>query len=131
MSFMLFTVVCTVAILAILIAVQATAGDLNNGLKWAIGARDSKKDDTVFLARARRTVANHVEGMMIFVPLAFVAHLMGLDGGMIVKGGWLYLIGRALYPLAYWTGLPLIRSLIWMVSLLGTAMVFFQIVTAA
>lgn len=127
MSFMLSTVVWTVGILFILISVQATAGILNNGLKWGFGARDSAKDNTVFQARTKRTLANHIEGMLLFVPLAIVAHLMGLDGDMIVKGGWLYIIGRALYPLTYWTGLPYVRTLVWMVSLIGTLMVFFQI----
>lgn len=131
MSFMLFSVVCSVAILAILIGVQAIAGDLNNGIKWALSARDTKKDDTVFLGRTRRTVANHIEGMLIFVPLAFVAHLMGLDGDMIVKGGWIYIISRALYPLTYWSGLPYFRTIVWFASLIGTGMVFFQIVSAA
>ena len=130
MSFMLSTVVWTVGILIILIAIQSLSGILNNGMKWGLGARDTAKDDTVFQARAKRTLTNHMEGMLLYVPLAIVAHLMGLDGDMIVKGGWLYIIGRALYPLTYWTGLPYARTLVWVVSLAGTLMIFQQVLGA-
>ncbi len=130
MSFMLSTIVWSVAILFILLSVQAAAGDLNNGLRWGLGARDTAKDPTIFQGRANRTVANHIEGMMLYVPLALVAHLMGLDNGLIVKGGWLYIIARAIYPFTYWTGIPVIRTLVWFASIIGTGMIFFQIVTA-
>lgn len=130
MSFMLCTVVWSVVILFVIIAVQSTAGTAHNGLKWGIGARDTAKDPTVFQGRAKRTVQNHIEGMMLYVPLALVAHAMGLDGDMLVKGGWLYLISRAIYPVTYWTGLPWARTLVWFVSIAGTLMVLYQIMTA-
>ncbi|NNE58442.1 MAG: hypothetical protein HKN36_10060 [Hellea sp.] len=130
MNILLCAIVWSVAILFVLIAVQATSGISNNGMKWGFGARDSSKDDTMFQARTKRTVANHIEGMLLFVPLALVAYALKLDGDMIVKGAWLYLIARALYPLTYWTGLPYARTLVWFVSIVGTAMIFFQIVTS-
>jgi len=130
MSFMLWTVVWTVAILFVVITVQALAGDLHNGAKWGLGPRDTSKDDTVFIGRAKRTAANHMEGMLAYVPLALVAHMAGLSGDLIIKGGWLYIIARAVYPLTYWTGIPVIRSLVWFGSVAGTLMVFFGIVLA-
>lgn len=130
MSFMLSLVVYSAAILFVLISVQAVAGLSNNGLKWGLGARDGAKDPTVFQGRALRTVQNHIEGMMLFVPLALAAHMAGISGDLLVKGGWLYLIGRVLYPLTYWTGLPYARTLVWALSLVGTLMVFAQIVMA-
>jgi len=130
MSTLLCMVVISVAILFVTIGVQASAGILNNGLKWGFGARDSSKDDTVLQARAKRTVANHVEGMMLFVPLALVAYAMGLESNMVIKGGWLYIIARAIYPLTYWTGMPYARTLVWFAAIIGTAMVFLGIVQA-
>jgi uncharacterized MAPEG superfamily protein len=126
----LSAVVWSVAILFVLIAVQATAGISNNGLKWGFGARDSAKDKTVFQARTERTVTNHIESMLLFVPLALVAHLVGASGDMIAKGAILYIAARAIYPLTYWTGLPYARTLVWAVGLVGTAMVFLQVFNA-
>ena len=129
-NILLCGVVYSVIILFVLIAVQASAGILNNGMKWGVGARDTAKDHTVFQARAVRTVQNHVESMLLFVPLALVAYAMGLEGDLIKKGVWLYLIGRAVYPLTYWTGLAYARTLVWAVALVGTFMVLLQILNA-
>lgn len=123
-------VVYSVVILFVVIGVQSMSGLMNNGMKWALGARDAAKDPTVFQGRALRTVQNHIESMMLFVPLALAAYAMGLDGDLVKKGVWLYLIGRAVYPITYWMGLPYARTLIWAVSLIGTLMILLQILTA-
>jgi len=130
MSFLLWTIVWSVVILFVVIGVQAISGDLHNGLKWGLSARDTAKDPTVFMGRAQRTVANHIEGMLLYVPLALVAHLAGVSSDMIIKGAWLYILARAIYPLTYWAGLPWVRTLVWFASIIGTAMVFLGIVQA-
>lgn len=129
-NILLCGVVWSVIILMVVIGAQALSGIMNNGLSWGFGARDTAKDHTVFQARALRTVQNHMESMMLFVPLALAAYAMGLEGGLITKGVWLYLIGRAVYPLTYWTGLPYARTLIWTVSIVGIGMILVQILTA-
>jgi uncharacterized MAPEG superfamily protein len=126
----LSAVVWSVAILFLLISVQATSGITNNGLKWGFGPRDSSKDDTVFQARSKRTVANHIESMMLFVPLALVAHMIGATGDMLAKGTLLYVIARGIYPMTYWTGIPVVRTLVWTAGVLGTFMVFIAVVSA-
>lgn len=131
MNLILCAVVWSVAILFVLINVQAIAGLNNNGLKWALGARDTSRDDTVFQARSKRTVANHIESMLLFIPLAIVAHIAGISGDLLIKGTWLYIIARTLYPLTYWTGLPYARTLVWTVGVIGTVMVFLQLALAA
>lgn len=130
MDFMLWTIVWSVVILFLIIGVQALSGDLHNGLKWGLGPRDTAKDPTVFMGRANRTVANHIEGMLLYVPLVLVAHAAGISSDLMVKGGWLYIIARAIYPLTYWTGLPVIRTLVWFASLAGTALVLVGIIQA-
>ncbi len=131
MNLILCAVVWSVAILFVLISVQATADLKNNGLKWGFGARDSANDNTAFQARTKRTVANHIESMLLFVPLALVAHMAGISGDLLTKGTWLYIIARTLYPLTYWTGLPYVRTLVWTVGVVGTVMVFAQLGMAA
>jgi len=130
MNILLCAVVASVVILLAVISIQSIAGIKSNGLSYAAGARDAAKDISTLKGRADRTVANHIEGMMLFVPLALVAHAMGLSGDMIVKGSWMYIIGRAIYPLTYWTGLPWVRTLIWGVSLIGTIMILIAILQA-
>lgn len=127
---MLSAVVWSVAILLVVISAQALAGIANNGLSWGFGARDSSKDDTVFQARAKRTVANHMESMLLFVPLALVGHMLGVNSDVAAKGAMLYIAARAIYPITYWTGLPYARTVVWAVGVIGTVMVFLQVMPA-
>jgi len=127
-NILLCGVVYSVVILFLVIGAQAMSGIMNNGIKWGFGARDASKDPTVFQARALRTVNNHVESMLLFVPLALVAFHMGLaENAMVKKGVCLYLITRAIYPLTYWTGLPYVRTLVWFASIVGIIMLFLPI----
>jgi len=131
MSFMLTTVVWSVIILIVVIGFQSMTGIANNGVKWGLGPRNTSKDHTLIQSRAVRTVQNHIESMLIYVPLALVAHMAGVSGDLVVKGGWLYIIGRAIYPLTYWMGLNYVRTLIWAVSLVGIIMVLVAILSGA
>jgi len=127
-NILLCGVVYSVVILFLVVSAQALAGIMNNGFSWGLGARDTAKEPTVFQGRAQRTVNNHTESMLFFVPLALVAYHMGLaENAMVIKGVWLYLIGRAIYPLTYWTGLPYARTLIWAVSVVGIVMLLLAI----
>lgn len=130
---MLAAVVWSVVILFVVIAAQGLAGITNNGIKWGVGPRDKSKDDTLFQARSKRTVANHIESMMLFVPLALVAHIAGVAGvadDMIGAGACMYVIARALYPLTYWTGLSYVRTVVWLAGVVGTIMVFLPTISA-
>lgn len=127
---MLSAVVWSVVILFVIIGTQAMAGIANNGLKWGFGPRDSSKEDTPFLARSKRTVTNHIESMMLFVPLALVAHMVGASGDMLAKGALLYVVARAVYPLTYWTGLPYVRTFVWTAGVIGTVLVFLPVMSA-
>ena len=127
-NILLCGVVYSVVILFLVICAQSMSGVMNNGMKWGFGARDTANDLTTFQARALRTVNNHIESMLLFVPLALVAFHLDLgDHDLVKKGVWLYLIGRAIYPITYWTGLPYARTLIWAVSILGIVLVFLPV----
>lgn len=123
-------VVYSVVILILCIVFQSMSGVINNGIKWGLGPRDSANDHTTLQGRANRTVANHIESMLMFVPLALAAHAMGLEGDMIKKAVWLYLGSRAVYPFTYWTGLSYVRTIVWTIGVVGTLMLLFQILTA-
>ena len=72
MSFELQAVAYSSLILFVLILVQGTLVPLNQGFAWGLGSRDAKRDSTALQARASRTIANHIEGMLLFVPFAFL-----------------------------------------------------------
>nr|WP_070958458.1 MAPEG family protein [Hyphomonas sp. Mor2] len=130
MSFELQMVVGSVAILLALLVLQGTLVPLNQGFGWGLGSRDSKQELTDMQGRAGRTVANHIEGMLLFVPLVMVVELASLSSPLTVWGAGIYLVGRLAFAPLYLFGVPYLRSLVWGGALTGILLVGFEVVTA-
>lgn len=131
MPFELQIVVWTTVILFVLILIQGSLVPLNQGFGWGLGSRDAAQDTTVLQGRSTRTISNHVQGMLIFVPLALVAVLADLSSGLTVLGAGLYLAGRIAYAPLYLLGVPYLRSLAWAVSLTGILLIGYEVISAA
>lgn len=131
MGFELQSVVWTSLILLALIMIQGTLVPLNQGFGWGLGSRDAKRETTVLQARTSRTVANHIEGMLIFVPLVIVSEIAGLNSMLTQIGAGLYLAGRVLFAPLYLMGVAYLRSAAWGVSLLGIGLVGYVVLRAA
>ncbi|MEL6691730.1 MAG: MAPEG family protein [Pseudomonadota bacterium] len=131
MGFELQVVVWTTVILAALIGFQGGLVPVNQGLVWGLGNRDEARDKSELQARTARTVANHIEGMTVFVPLALVVSISDLSSTLTIWGAGLYLLGRVLFAPLYLIGVPYLRSMAWSVSLVGILMIGFETVRAA
>lgn len=131
MGFELQTVVWTTVILIVLLGFQGALVPVNQGFAWGLGNRDEARTKTDLQARAARTVANHIEGMMVFVPLAVIVAMADLSSTLTIWGAGLYLLGRALFAPLYLIGVPYLRSMAWSVSLVGILMIGFETVRAA
>jgi uncharacterized MAPEG superfamily protein len=77
MTVELTMLVYSVALLFVLILVQAAAGVLAQGLPEMAGSRDGLPEPKPFQARTKRIVDNHREGLALFAPLVLVAALVG------------------------------------------------------
>lgn len=131
MPFELQAVVWTSTILFALIVFQGTLVPLNQGFSWGLGSRETDKEFTALQGRAARTISNHIEGMLIFVPLVLVAHVMALSSNLTLWGASLYLAGRIAFAFMYLIGVPVARSLSWGVSLTGIILVGYEVIRAA
>ncbi|MEO1013848.1 MAG: MAPEG family protein [Pseudomonadota bacterium] len=109
------------------ICVQAVFGNMRYDPKTLLGPRDDFTPEGVGLLRARRAQANFTEAMIMFAPLALVAGATGSGGGIAAIGGAVFVISRAVYLVVYVAGVAVVRSLAWMVGVLGTAMVFWAV----
>ncbi len=130
MSIELQMVVGAVGILFLLLMYQGALVPLNQGFGWGLGSRDGKPDYTDMQGRASRTIANHIEGMLLYVPLVLVIELTSLSSSLTVWGAGLYLGGRLAYAPLYLLGVPYLRSLAWGISLLGIMLVGFVVLLA-
>jgi uncharacterized MAPEG superfamily protein len=113
-----------VALLFVLVLIQATVGVRAQGLTPMAGPRDGLPEPKPFQARMKRVVDNHREGLILFAPLVLIAAVTHTTSPMIVLGTQLFFYARLVHAGLYVFGVPMIRPLAWAVGIVGTVMVF-------
>jgi uncharacterized MAPEG superfamily protein len=95
-------------------------------LAEALGPRDDQPPLTRIGGRAARALANMHEALPVFLTLALLNLFLG-TGSMATTGALVFLVARVLYVPAYLAGIVGIRTLIWVVSLMGLVMMLIPI----
>lgn len=115
----------TLILAVIQIGWAAAARTAELGLKWNAGPRDGETPPPGRLAgRLIRAQANLFETLPLFAVAVIMAHIAGKDGQMLTfVGTHLYFFGRLIYLPLYAFGVSYLRSLVWIVSLVGLVMV--------
>ena len=85
------------------------------GSPEAMKSRDVMPATTPMSGRADRALANATEAMILFFPLALLAQ----DADAAVLGAMIFVCARIIYVPLYLTGVPFLRTLVWVVSLGG------------
>lgn len=112
---------CILALVHILAAAQVKTRQY--GTKWNMGARDEELPaPKPIVGRLMRAQANFFETFPVFVAAVVLAMSVGTTDGTKL-GAWLWLGGRVAYLPLYAFGVPLVRSLAWVASLVGIVMV--------
>ena len=112
----------------ILIATQLKTSQY--GAKWNIGARDEAvAPPTPMTGRMIRAQANFLETFPIAIVALLGVVIAGKTSATSALGGWIWLGARVVYLPLYAAGVPLVRTLTWMVSIVGLAMVIWPLVT--
>ena len=122
-EFIVLALVLILALVQIGWAATVRTGEL--GLKWNAGARDGDVPPPGKLAgRLARAQANLFETLPIFAAAVIMAHVADRDGvALTLWGSHLYLFGRVIYLPLYAFGIAYVRTLAWLVSLVGLIMV--------
>ncbi len=117
------TMLCwSVALGLVQIAIAATGSTLQHGAAWAAGPRDSTTPLTGIAARFDRASANFLETFPFFLAVVLAAHLLDRHSHMTVLGAQLYFWARLIYVPVYAAGIPYLRTLIWVASIVGIVM---------
>jgi uncharacterized MAPEG superfamily protein len=94
------------------------------GAKWNMGPRDGAMPPLSPIAeRLGKAQANLFETLPLFIAAVLIAHAAGISTPKTVLGAELYFWGRVLYLPLYAFGVPVVRSIVWLVSLAGLAMI--------
>lgn len=117
------------AMLLIILFIQGGLVPATHGFKWGLGPRDEPRDPSILQGRMSRIVANHLEGMAMFVPLILIAHLAGVSTGLTQAGALIYAGARAAFAIFYFAGIPVLRSAAWGASIIGLLMIGFALVS--
>ncbi|ODT87545.1 MAPEG family protein [Phenylobacterium sp. SCN 70-31] len=108
---------------------SAAAARRQQNLKWAAGPRDTPMPITGVAARLHRAFWNFAETFPFFAAGVLGCAAAGrLGGDLTVWGAGLYVAGRALYAPLYASGVPLARTLVWFVSMIGLVMLLVALV---
>jgi uncharacterized MAPEG superfamily protein len=99
-------------------------------LKIALGSRDTQPPLSTVGARAERALINVHEALPVFVTIALLLVVRGVDDGLAIQGAWIFLILRILYVPAYLAGVFGIRSAIWVGSWVGLVMMIIALLRA-
>lgn len=94
------------------------------GLPAALANRDpAKRPDPAWARRAQLAHANAIENLAVFAPLVLVAAASGASTSATVAAAKVYLAARLVHYVVYAAGIPVIRTLAFVVGC-GATLVF-------
>ena len=96
---------------------------------YLLGPRDdNRQSGNVMAGRLKRALENLLETYPAFVALALALAVTGKTGGVAATGAWVWLIARVVYVPLYAFGVPAVRTLAWVVSVVGLLMMLVRLV---
>lgn len=100
------------------------------GMKAALGNREKDADCHGFPARTDRAARNMLENMVLFTALVLVASVGGVTDPRVELGARIFFWARLAYIPIYMAGIPVARTAVWAISVIGMGMIFASIVQA-
>ena len=91
------------------------------GRDIGLGNRDNLQEATPMGGRAERAAKNSIEAAVFFIPLALIANAAGLDAEVML-GAQVAFWARIAYVPIYIAGIKYLRSLVWIVGVVGYGM---------
>ena len=110
------------------ILAAGNARTIELGAKWNMGARDGDSPAlTPLTGRLFRAQSNFFETFPLFAAAVLLAAVTDNFSAYSYWGAILYLAARVIYFPLYAFGIPVIRSVIWLISIAGLLMVLLPI----
>lgn len=101
-----------------------------SGLLAAMGNREADQEPGAFAGRTQRAANNMLENMVLFTALALVAAVGGVSDPRVELGARIFFWARLVYIPIYMIGIPVARTAVWAISVIGMGMIFVAIVQA-
>ncbi len=109
------------------VLISAAAANQVVGLTTLAGNRDDVPTFTGFAGRARRAHLNMLENLVLFAALVLIAVAANKTNATTALGALIFFWARLVYAVVYLIGVPWLRTLVWFVSVIGMAMIAWQL----
>ena len=103
------------------------ASVMENGMGYALGTRDEWANPTGIASRIERAYYNLLESLPAFAALILIAIFTGKANEMTALGSQMFFWARLAYLPAYISGIPVIRTLLWVISMAGLVLILWQL----
>jgi uncharacterized MAPEG superfamily protein len=124
LKYLLFSVLLTF----VQVLIAAASASQVVGLNTLAGNREGMGELAGFAGRARRAHHNMIENMVLFTALVLVAAVAGKANAMTAMGALIFFWARLIYAVIYLLGIPWLRTLAWVVSVIGMVMIASQLI---
>lgn len=94
------------------------------GRQWNVSARDQAlPEPNPVSGRLIRAQANFEETFPIAIVALLGVVVAGKTSEWTALGGWIWLGARVVYLPLYWAGIPVIRTIVWTIGIIGLVLV--------
>lgn len=97
------------------------------GMEVAFGNRENLPTPLGMAGRADRAARNMVHAMVMLLALVLAAHIAG-KVAQAATGATVFFWARVVYWPVYAAGIVYLRTAVWLVSIIGLAMIVWQII---
>ncbi len=127
MSIELTMLLWVIVLFLVQLVAQVLAEMMEHGIGYLLSARDDWKAPTGIASRIERAYFNLLETLPVFASLVLIAHFTGKVNEMTALGSQMYFWGRLIYFPVYIAGIPILRTLVWIGSTAGLALILWQL----
>lgn len=112
------------------VLVAAMGANQAVGLNTLAGNREGLGEIPGWAGRAKRAHLNMIENMVLFTALVLIAAAAGKANAMTAMGAMIFFWARLAYAVIYVAGIAWLRTLAWFVSVIGMAMIAWELLKA-
>jgi len=126
LKYLLFSTILTF----VQVLVAAMGANQAVGLNTLAGNREGLGEIGGWAGRAKRAHVNMIESMVLFAALVLMAAVAGKANAMTAMGAMIFFWARLAYAVIYIAGIAWLRTLVWFVSVIGMAIIAWELVKA-
>ena len=109
--------------------ISATTNAFIAGFKWGLGNRADEPEFPHWAIRLKKSHANLLENISVFIGVVLVAHVLKVHDEFTVFAAWAFVFARLLYSVIYTLGITFLylRTLMYFGSLFAIGIIVWRI----